>query len=129
MAEKAGIIRFYDTKSGAAVMFFECNRSPLMSSDWCNNNSFYIGCCAGKDLFFWDTSMTSLPIRVVKTNSDGLSDFAFYDNAVVAYRGRPNNFVKVHNVNTNQVSTFALTIFCKFSDNCYLYRSSSRRSL
>ena len=103
VAEKAGIIRFYDTNSGAAVMFFECNRTPLMSSDWCNNNSFYIGCCAGKDLFFWDTSLTSLPIRVVKTNAEGLSDFAFFDNAVVAYRGRPKNFLKVLNVNTNQV--------------------------
>ena len=58
VSEKKGIIRFYDIRTRMAVLSFECNRYPLMASDWCNENSFFIGCASAKSLFFWDTSLT-----------------------------------------------------------------------
>lgn len=46
----------------------------------------------------------SLPVKIIKTNFEGLLEFKFYDSKLIAYRGRPNNFLTVRNFITNQVS-------------------------
>ncbi|UXI16092.1 BUD31 protein [Sarcoptes scabiei] len=102
VAEKKGLIRFYDTITRVAVMSFDCNCYPLISSDWCFENNLFIGCAANKDLYFWDTSLTSLPIKVIRTNFERLLEFQFFDSKLIAYRGRPNNFLCVKNFITNQ---------------------------
>ncbi|KPM09600.1 hypothetical protein QR98_0081390 [Sarcoptes scabiei] len=96
------LIRFYDTITRVAVMSFDCNCYPLISSDWCFENNLFIGCAANKDLYFWDTSLTSLPIKVIRTNFERLLEFQFFDSKLIAYRGRPNNFLCVKNFITNQ---------------------------
>ncbi|KAH7643543.1 nuclear pore complex protein Nup37 [Dermatophagoides farinae] len=102
VAEKKGMIRFYDTITHVAVMSFDCNCYPLTSSDWCSENNLFIGCASDRNLFFWDTSLTSLPIKILKTDFEGLSEFSFYDSKLIAYRARPYSFLTVKNFITNQ---------------------------
>lgn len=84
-------------------MSFDCNRYPLMSSDWCAEDNLILGCVAGKNIYFWDSASISLPYKVLKTSCDVLTEFSFYDSKLVAFRGRPNNFLRVLNTENNQL--------------------------
>ncbi|CAG2174874.1 unnamed protein product, partial [Oppiella nova] len=103
IAEKKGIIRFYNCQTKRPLMSCDCNRFPLLSADWSPTNSLFITCVAGTDVFFWDTSLSSLPIEQRRGHVNGSQSIRFFDSNIIATRGRPNNTVRVENLKTNQV--------------------------
>ena len=56
MAEKNGIIRFYNLLGQQPIMSLDCGHSPLLSADWCLTNPMRIGAVAGTDWFIFDTA-------------------------------------------------------------------------
>ena len=58
IAEKKGIIRFYNLESIKPVMSFDCDKYPLLSADWCLSNNLLIGCVSGSEILIWDTSIS-----------------------------------------------------------------------
>uniref|UniRef100_A0A4W3IZQ5 Nucleoporin Nup37 n=1 Tax=Callorhinchus milii TaxID=7868 RepID=A0A4W3IZQ5_CALMI len=54
VAEKNGIIRFYDLVTLQAILSLDCGQMPLMSADWCLGNTIKVGAVSGKDWFIWD---------------------------------------------------------------------------
>ena len=56
VAEKKGIIRFYDLVSMQAIMSVFVNQVPLMSADWSPSNPVMVGGVALDDWHIWDVS-------------------------------------------------------------------------
>jgi len=56
VAEKKGIIRFYNVQSQHPIMSLDCGHMPLMSADWCHGNSLQVAAAASTDWFVFDTS-------------------------------------------------------------------------
>jgi len=88
VAEKSGLIRIFDIDSQTPVQSFECFEYPLISCDWCPVNDIFIGCSTASDLFIWDTSLTSVPIKIFKSSTKMLTSFVFLSEDIVAYRSR-----------------------------------------
>ncbi|XP_038612800.1 nucleoporin Nup37 isoform X2 [Tachyglossus aculeatus] len=51
VAEKNGIIRFYDLITQQAILSLDCEQMPLMSAHWCLKNTFKVGAVAGNDCY------------------------------------------------------------------------------
>ena len=58
IAEKKGIIRFYNLESIKPVMSFDGDKYPLLSADWCLSNNLLIGCVSDSEVLIWDTSIS-----------------------------------------------------------------------
>ena len=56
VAEKKGIIRFYNVLNQQPIMSLDCVRSPLLSADWCLGNSLKVAAVAGSEWCLFDTS-------------------------------------------------------------------------
>uniref|UniRef100_H0WMJ8 Nucleoporin Nup37 n=1 Tax=Otolemur garnettii TaxID=30611 RepID=H0WMJ8_OTOGA len=61
VAEKNGIIRFYDLLAQQAILSLESEQMPLMSAHWCLKNTFKVGAVAGNDWLIWDITRSSYP--------------------------------------------------------------------
>lgn len=102
VAEKKGVIRFYDVETKSAILSFSCDRL-LLSADWCRSNNFLIGSTAGPDNVFWNTAQSSYPTDRIKAHIKNGEQFAFYDDNVYASRGKPNSQLLVQNRRTGQI--------------------------
>ena len=70
VAEKTGVIRFYNAETQRPVMSLDCGHMPLVSADWCHGNPLRVAAAAGTDWFVFDTSRsrwTKLYILIKKT--------------------------------------------------------------
>eukprot|EP01135_Chromosphaera_perkinsii_P010616 Nk52_evm16s2192 gene=Nk52_evmTU16s2192 len=56
VAEKSGIIRFYNLNNYTPVISFKCPFGPLLSADWALGNESSIGAVAGGRWVVWDVS-------------------------------------------------------------------------
>lgn len=56
VAEKNGIIRFYDLVSQQPIMSLSAGQVPLISADWCKTNALKVGAVAMDDWLIWDMS-------------------------------------------------------------------------
>ena len=56
VAEKNGIIRFYDLVSQQPIMSLSTEQLPLISVDWCKANALKVGAVARDDWLIWDMS-------------------------------------------------------------------------
>ncbi|XP_053320570.1 nucleoporin Nup37 [Spea bombifrons] len=61
VAEKTGVIRFYDLIAQQAILSFESTQVPLMSADWCLKNTFRVGAVAGNDWIIWEMPRSRYP--------------------------------------------------------------------
>ncbi|XP_073507621.1 nucleoporin Nup37 [Phyllobates terribilis] len=61
VAEKTGIIRIYDLSRHQAILSLESLQMPLMSADWCLQNTFRVGAVAENDWIFWEMPHSSYP--------------------------------------------------------------------
>ena len=56
VAEKKGIIRFYNVLTQQPIMSLDCGVSPLLAADWSQGNSLQVAALAGSDWLVFDTS-------------------------------------------------------------------------
>lgn len=56
VAQKNGIIRFYNLSKEQPIMSLDCHQKPLMAVDWCPLNNLKIGGVASSSWFMWDIS-------------------------------------------------------------------------
>ncbi|KAK1168877.1 nucleoporin Nup37 [Acipenser oxyrinchus oxyrinchus] len=61
VAEKNGMVRFYDLITQQAILSLDCGLTPLMSADWCFANTIKVGAVAGNDWVIWDITRSSYP--------------------------------------------------------------------
>ncbi|KAJ8261999.1 hypothetical protein GJAV_G00160950 [Gymnothorax javanicus] len=61
VAEKNGVVRFYDLVTQQAILSLDSGQSPLMSADWCLTNTIKVGAVAGSDWVIWDITRSSYP--------------------------------------------------------------------
>jgi len=62
VAEKNGIIRFYDLVSQQPIMSLSAGQVPLISADWCKTNALKVGAVASDDWLIWDMSKSRYAI-------------------------------------------------------------------
>lgn len=102
VAEKKGIIRFYDVENKSPILSFSCETPLILSADWCRTNNFLIGCSAGPNTVFYNTAQSSYPIDVIKTHTKNGESFAFFDENIYASRGKPNGQILVRHRRNGQ---------------------------
>jgi len=56
VAEKNGIIRFYDLVNQQAIMSLSVGHAPLMDANWCPTDPLKVGAVALDDWHIWDMS-------------------------------------------------------------------------
>ena len=56
VAEKSGLVRFYDLLSQQPIMSLSTGQVPLMSADWCKKNALKVGAVARDNWLIWDAS-------------------------------------------------------------------------
>ncbi|MBN3303686.1 nucleoporin Nup37 [Amia ocellicauda] len=61
VAEKNGMVRFYDLVTQQAILSLESGQTPLMSADWCFANTIKVGAVVGNDWIIWDITCSSYP--------------------------------------------------------------------
>ena len=62
VAEKNGIVRFYDLVSQQPIMSLSAGHVPLISADWCTTNALKVGAVASDDWLIWDMSKSRYAI-------------------------------------------------------------------
>lgn len=100
VAEKNGIIRFYDLVSQQSIMSLSAGRVPLISADWCKINALKVGAVASDDWLIWDMSKSSLPEVTDQAHSKGVCKFRWsnvHEN-LFATTGRPGNYINVYHM-------------------------------
>jgi nuclear pore complex protein Nup37 len=60
VAEKNGIVRFYDLVSQQPIMSLSVGRVPLIDADWCATDPLKVGAVALDDWYIWDMSKSRL---------------------------------------------------------------------
>lgn len=60
VAEKSGMIRIYDLTRRQAILSLESLQMPLMSADWCLQNTFRVGAVAANDWLIWEMPQSRL---------------------------------------------------------------------
>ena len=103
VAEKKGLIRFYDVSTKSAILSFSCDSSLLLSADWCRSNNFLIACTSGANNVFWNTAQSSYPTEKIKGHIKFGEQFAFFDDNIYASRGKPNSQLLVQNRRSGQI--------------------------
>ena len=56
VAQKNGLVRFYDLVSQQPIMSLSTEQLPLISADWCLTNDLKVGAVARDDWLIWDMS-------------------------------------------------------------------------
>jgi len=105
VAEKKGIIRFYNVLTQQPIMSLDCGHMPLMSADWCHGNALQVAVMAGTDWFVFDTSRSSRPIENKQVHAEGgaMVRWSKSHAHLLATTGRPAAQVKICNIKTNQI--------------------------
>lgn len=98
VAEKKGIIRFYNVRSQQAILSVETNKYPLMSADWSLNNRLFVTALAAGDIVTWDLRRSCTPYGIKQVHEDGGRIVKFSPNSehVYASVGRPDITLKVY---------------------------------
>ncbi|KAK2160366.1 hypothetical protein LSH36_135g05026 [Paralvinella palmiformis] len=104
VAEKKGLIRFYNIITQQPVMSLDCGNVPLMSADWCPTNVLHVACIAASDWFVFDTSRSSSPLESKPAHTGGctLVRWSRLQRHLLATTGQPNCQVKVISMPGNQ---------------------------
>ncbi|KAK2185533.1 hypothetical protein NP493_231g01014 [Ridgeia piscesae] len=106
VAEKKGIIRFYNVQSQHPIMSLDCGHMPLMSADWCHGNSLQVAAAASTDWFVFDTSRSSQPIENKQSHPSMCQQIRWsksHDH-LLATKGGNCSQLKVFNIRSNQVT-------------------------
>ncbi|KAG1650765.1 Nucleoporin Nup37 [Nymphon striatum] len=111
VAEKKGLIRFYNILTLQPIMSLSCEVSPLMDVDWSPSNSLLVGCISNTMCVSWDISRSSLPLeyKQVHQNSGYAFRFCPSNHKVYATLGDHDKDVKVFHTKRKQA------IFSKLS--------------
>lgn len=97
VAEKKGVIHFYNVRSQQAIISIDSPKNPLMCADWSLNNCNFVTALAGGEIVTWDLSRRPCSIDVKQVHEDGGRCVRFSPNSehVVASVGRPDITLKV----------------------------------
>ncbi|XP_048404287.1 nucleoporin Nup37 isoform X3 [Stegostoma tigrinum] len=111
VAQKNGIIRFYDLVTLQAILSLDCGQMPLMSADWCLGNTIKVGAVAGNDWLIWDITRSSYPQEKRPSHLDGARQFRWSkanENlfATTGYPGKMNSQLLVHHLGHPQAILF-----------------------
>lgn len=68
VAQKNGLIRFYDLLSQQPIMSLSTGQVPLMSADWCSTNDLLVGAVARDDWIIWDMSKSRFDTLTYKVS-------------------------------------------------------------
>ncbi|XP_073431270.1 nucleoporin Nup37 isoform X2 [Dendrobates tinctorius] len=103
VAEKTGIIRIYDLSRHQAILSLESLQTPLMSADWCLQNTFRVGAVAANDWIFWEMPHSSYPQATKPVHSDRARCFKWSkcnDNifATTGCPGKMNTQLLIHHL-------------------------------
>ncbi|XP_069760511.1 nucleoporin Nup37 [Narcine bancroftii] len=103
VAEKKGIIRFYDLVTLQAILSVDCGQMPLMSADWCLGNTIKVGAAVGNDWLIWDITRSSYPQEKRPSHLDGARRFRWSKTnenlfATTGYPGKINSQLLVHHL-------------------------------
>ncbi|KAJ8392348.1 hypothetical protein AAFF_G00077120 [Aldrovandia affinis] len=71
VAEKSGVVRFYNLITQQALLSLDSGQSPLMSADWCLANTIKVGAVTGNDWVIWDITRSSYPQEKRPVHSSG----------------------------------------------------------
>lgn len=105
VAQKNGLIRFYDLLSQQPILSLSTGQVPLMSADWCSSNDLLVGAVARDDWIIWDMSKSSLPEVIEQAHPDGVCKFRWsnvHDN-LFATTGRPGNHVNIYHMEHHKI--------------------------
>lgn len=105
VAEKNGIIRFYDLVSQQPIMSLSTAQLPLVSADWCKANALKVGAVARDDWLIWDMSKSSLPEVAEQAHLKGVCKFRWshvHEN-LFATTGRPGNHINVYHMGHHKI--------------------------
>ncbi|KAJ7330206.1 Nucleoporin Nup37 [Desmophyllum pertusum] len=106
VAEKNGIVRFYDLLSQQPIMSLSAGQVPLISADWSKTNALKVGAVAKDDWLIWDMSKSSLPEVADQAHSvNGVCKFRWsnvHDN-LFATTGRPGNHINVYHLEHRKI--------------------------
>jgi len=105
VAQKNGIIRFYNFDREQPIMSLDCRQTPLMSADWCPGNNLKVGGVAASSWFVWDISRSSQPQDSNQIHTDGAIEFRWCPNNqnLFAAGGRHRHQVKVLHYKQHQM--------------------------
>lgn len=84
VAQKNGLVRFYDLLSQQPIMSLSTGQVPLISADWCIRNPLKIGAVARDDWLIWDKSKSRW---VVLMKYPFLGFFDFLKSQVMTGKG------------------------------------------
>lgn len=106
VAQKNGIIRFYNLLTQRPIFSVDCGSAPLLAADWNPADSLMVGCVAGNHCYIWNIAVTSRPQESYLVHSDGATSFAWARNNsnLIATIGMPGNQVKVTNLMHTKVA-------------------------
>ncbi|XP_028672346.1 LOW QUALITY PROTEIN: nucleoporin Nup37 [Erpetoichthys calabaricus] len=103
VAEKNGLVRFYDLLTQQAILSLDCGQTPLMSADWCFGNTIKVGAVAGNDWVIWDITRSSYPQEKRPAHVDCARSFRWSkanENlfATTGYPGKLKSQLLVHHL-------------------------------
>ncbi|MGH0117207.1 UNVERIFIED_CONTAM: hypothetical protein FKN15_046128 [Acipenser sinensis] len=110
VAEKNGMVRFYDLITQQAILSLDCGLTPLMSADWCFANTIKVGAVAGNDWVIWDITRSSYPQekRPAHVDRTRLFKWSKANENIFATTGCPgkiNSQLLVHHLGHPQLSS------------------------
>ena len=88
VAEKTGIIRFYDIITCQPIMSLDCGHAPLTSADWCRTDPLTVGAVAGSDWFMWDVTRSSRPEDRRQVHPEGAKNFRCGHGRIIRVPGQ-----------------------------------------
>lgn len=97
VAEKNGIIRYYNVKTEQAVLSIETKKTPLMSMDWSLSKSSLVAALAAGEFTLWCLDKPCIPLLSKQVYESGGMTIKFAPNNedIVATIGGSNMTLKV----------------------------------
>ncbi|XP_074661061.1 nucleoporin Nup37-like [Tubulanus polymorphus] len=109
VAEKNGVIRFYNLVAQQPMMSLDCGQQPLLAADWCLRNSLKVAAVSATDLHVFDISVSCRPTDTKSVHSECATKVRWsrLHSHLLATLGRPGSTVKVLNLKLNQIPVVA----------------------
>lgn len=97
VAEKNGIIRYYNVKTEQAVLSIETKKTPLMSMDWAPSKCSLVAALAAGEFSLWNLDKPCIPLMSKQVHESGgmTVKFAPHNEEIVATIGGSNMTLKV----------------------------------
>jgi len=123
IAQKCGVISIFNVSSFAAIMSLDCGGSPLLSTDWCLNNSLMLCAAVSTDAVVFDLSRPSIPSDRRSLHSEGcrVVKFSRQSDNLLASSGRPGYGLRIgHSKNSQSLVNTSQKVVGGMSWHCRL---------